>query len=794
MDPPFEIVQDVLKKPHPPIRVSTYHEVALSRDIVQKFLDTADGGVIGIAPAYGRNCLLLALAFSSAEHVLLVYLARKPPVKKRKNIPTIRELLQDLILCADTHTKFAFRMDIAATSLYLDLGVRITDAVDLLSAAQDSRHSLAALMNVLGGEEGLEKNNLVTLFQLEENAWAAWRAATLDSMTKRFAEVPRIDTRAFSESRLHSLAKLSREARRLIDLKPTRVENEVENQFSCKEGRLQVTSTRFKTRVLASKNQRVEVESTVGGKVSKFSGKTVFVDGRAARIALASDTFQGDTIRVTTIGRDAPTRVESQRASIVLNALQQTCTLLDNPFFQAIWLPNEKPAWSTIPRATHDISLYFPHATLNDSQRAAVRAILSNENANRVTLVQGPPGTGKTTVIAAAVMSILSSTDLERTVWVVAQSNVAVKNIAEKLADVDCDFTLLVSKDFHHDWRVCFPLAPNCYLCIFGSRRHEHLYGQIMDNVVRSDDLADDIVAVERRLAGIRVVLCTLSMLSHFRLSPITRLVPLHTVMVDEASQVEIGNFVPMLYSFSKSLQKLVFIGDDKQRWCISSCCRHTVKTVLIRFKASSKWNTCANRPSSSTPNIGWFRFSPRHIEPNSVFLLSMPEQLGSFIGKHVYDDKLKTVHSIATPCCRFISVKGNEVAKGRSWINVAEAQAAIAEARQYHAKGRSYRILTPYDAQRAILETNLKAAKIPWENKVFCVDSFQGNEDDYVILSTVRTEKIGFLAEVRRVNVMLSRCKKGMVICTNRTFLQGAAKDSLVGLLASEMGESTWN
>jgi regulator of nonsense transcripts 1 len=142
---------------------------------------------------------------------------------------------------------------------------------------------------------------------------------------------------------------------------------------------------------------------------------------------------------------------------------------------------------------------------------------------------------------------------------------------------------------------------------------------------------------------------------------------------------------------------------------------------------------------------------------------------------------------------------------------NVAEAQAAIAEARQCHAKRRSYRIITPYDAQRAILETNLKAAKIPWENKVFCVDSFQGqcialshqrilsvslyvgNEDDYIILSTVRSEKIGFLADVRRVNVMLSRCRKGMVVCTNRTFLQGEAKDSLVGLLASEIGPSAW-
>ncbi|KAJ7273061.1 P-loop containing nucleoside triphosphate hydrolase protein [Mycena rebaudengoi] len=743
-DEPFSVLQDICKAAHPPIRVTPYHESRLSRDIIQKFVDTAADGVIGVAPAYGKTCIL-SIAFSTAENALLVYLSRKAPPRK-----TNRELLHELILCAEGHTKFAFRMDGAASALYLDLELRITGAVDLLSVAQQNRQSLAALFSVLGGEEGLQKNNLVGLFQLEESiaapaahvalqAWAAWRAATLASNAKRLAEVPRIDTRAFSESRLRTLAQMTRGARLLTDLKPVRVENEVEREFSCKEGALQVTSTRFKMRVLVSSNQRVEVESTVKGKVSKVSGKAVFVDGRAARIALASDTVQGDNIRVTTIGREAPTLAEVHRANIVLKALQRTSTLPSQPFFQAIWLPDEKPAWSMSPRATHDISLYYPHATLNDSQRAAVRAILSNDNANRVTLVQGPPGTGKTTVIAAAVVSILSSTDEERTVWVLAQSNVAVKNIAEKLADVDCDFTLIVSKDFHHDW-------------------HEHLYGKIMDNVIRSDDLNDDIVGVERRIAGTRVVLATLSMLSNWRIGPITRLVPVQMVMVDEASQVEIGNFLPMLSLFSKSLQKLVFIGDDKQ---------------LPPYGQNS---------IDSLQSV----FEMEHLRKQAIFLdtqCNMPEELGAFIGKHVYDNKLKTVHPITTPCCRFVNVKGIEVAKGRSWINVAEAQAAIAEARRCHAKRRSYRIITPYDAQRAILETNLKAAKIPWENKVFCVDSFQGNEDDYIILSTVRSEKIGFLADVRR----------GMVVCTNRTFLQGEAKDSLVGLLASEIGPSAW-
>jgi regulator of nonsense transcripts 1 len=47
-----------------------------------------------------------------------------------------------------------------------------------------------------------------------------------------------------------------------------------------------------------------------------------------------------------------------------------------------------------------------------------------------------------------------------------------------------------------------------------------------------------------------------------------------------------------------------------------------------------------------------------------------MPTQLGAFIGKHVYDNKLKTVHPDKTPCCHFIDVKkSKEVPKGSSWI-----------------------------------------------------------------------------------------------------------------------------
>ena len=65
---------------------------------------------------------------------------------------------------------------------------------------------------------------------------------------------------------------------------------------------------------------------------------------------------------------------------------------------------------------------------------------------------QGPPGTGKTTVIAATVHSKIAEHH-SNTIWIVAHSNVAVKNVAEKLVDSGFfNFKLLVSRDFHYDW------------------------------------------------------------------------------------------------------------------------------------------------------------------------------------------------------------------------------------------------------------------------------------------------------------------------------------------------------
>ena len=99
----------------------------------------------------------------------------------------------------------------------------------------------------------------------------------------------------------------------------------------------------------------------------------------------------------------------------------------------------------------------------------------------------------------------------------------------------------------------------------FSYCRHEHLYERLEHCFIRSDLFIGGSVPISRLMLDTRVVICTLSMLSHPLLAPCYRVVPVHTVIFDEASQIEVGDYLPMLHRFKPDLQKMVFIGDDKQ-------------------------------------------------------------------------------------------------------------------------------------------------------------------------------------------------------------------------------------
>ena len=78
--------------------------------------------------------------------------------------------------------------------------------------------------------------------------------------------------------------------------------------------------------------------------------------------------------------------------------------------------------------------------------------------------------------------------------------------------------------------------------------------------------------------------------------------------------------------------------------------------------------------------------------------------------------------------------------------------------------------IITPYSGQNKLSREILKDynSNIFEEIKISTVDSFQGQEKDIIVVTLVRSNclsEIGFLNEIRRINVAITRCKLGLII-----------------------------
>lgn len=86
-----------------------------------------------------------------------------------------------------------------------------------------------------------------------------------------------------------------------------------------------------------------------------------------------------------------------------------------------------------------------------------------------------------------------------------------------------------------------------------------------------------------------------------------------------------------------------------------------------------------------------------------------------------------------------------------------------------------------------------MKGYNLVRENKCYTADSLQRKEAKVIIIPLVRTSTPGFLSVLNRMNVLLTRTSKIMIIVTNRKFIYGTASESLVGRLAREGGNSIW-
>jgi hypothetical protein len=88
--------------------------------------------------------------------------------------------------------------------------------------------------------------------------------------------------------------------------------------------------------------------------------------------------------------------------------------------------------------------------------------------------------------------------------------------------------------------------------------------------------------------------------------------------------------------------------------------------------------------------------------------------------------------------------------------------------------------VVTPYEGQRSYLVSHMQKngpmrSELYKEIEVASVDSFQGREKDFIIVSCVRSnaqQGIGFLRDPRRLNVALTRARYGVIIVGNARLL----------------------
>ncbi|KAK0445644.1 P-loop containing nucleoside triphosphate hydrolase protein [Desarmillaria tabescens] len=363
---------------------------------------------------------------------------------------------------------------------------------------------------------------------------------------------------------------------------------------------------------------------------------------------------------------------------LLLRALQGECHIRQSEFVRMLWFPSGEDKRNLVLSDTRTSS--FSSVKLNKSQREVVSAMMSNRP---LVLVHGPPGTGKTSTISAAA-EMWGRSNLPT--WIVAHSNVAVKNIAEKLVLSDVDFKIIVSKEFYVEW-------------------HEHLYTNIEDRLLRGDELPNNPKGLRRVIGSSSIILSTLSMASNpgFDKNGMFDIVPPRTLIVDEASQINVFDYMHMFVKFKDVMKKVRFFGDPKQL------------PPYGKEKAPSM--QCI--------------FDIEHLKDIAHTLdiqYRMPHPLGNFISQEVYHNQIRSEHEVTDPSCiAFINTKyGSEKKSGFSWMNEAEVH-TIAHLVQLYYKNHDFCVITPYDAQRAAIEKELKGQGLPWE-RVFNVDSFQGN------------------------------------------------------------------
>lgn len=451
--------------------------------------------------------------------------------------------------------------------------------------------------------------------------------------------------------------------------------------------------------------------------------------------------------------------------------------------------------------------------SLNPSQKSAIENALSCEN---FFLIHGPFGTGKTRTL---VELISQETRQNHKVLATAESNAAVDNILERLMEnKKLNLTRLGHPQRVSDHNITQTLAYKVEKHELNSRIkkiHKKIdkliekrnsftrptpqlrrgYGNydILHNASKGkggrgvspekmksmaqwiecnqeiDELHDDIKRVENKMIRdiIEISDVILATNSSAALDSIAK-TKFDVTIIDEASQATIPS---ILIPIAKA-RRFILAGDHKQ-----------LPPTIISAKAGDLEKTLFEElikiyPSKSQLLNVQYRMNKLLMKfPNKEFYNNGLKSDTS-VDEIKIDDLLNSNnHEEALLFINTSNVDNNREAHlkdSKSIMNRLESEIAVRIAKDYLDAGISEEdigIIIPYADQVKVIQE-----KTPVEVKT--VDGFQGREKEIIIISTVRSNddgNIGFLKDLRRLNVAITRAKRKLIIVGNKETLKNS-------------------
>lgn len=462
------------------------------------------------------------------------------------------------------------------------------------------------------------------------------------------------------------------------------------------------------------------------------------------------------------------------------------------------------------PSITEDnTSLNFIDTSLNESQKKAVKSALSTKD---FFLIHGPFGTGKTRTLTEL---IIQEHKRDKKILVTAESNIAVDNLLERIAineeinitrlgqlkrikEENQKYALISKVEQHPQGRKLqeyrniineYKNELNYYTKPTHDNRRGLSYNQIkqyarkkrqvhginkemmqsmarwIDYDEKIQELYNEIKKIEDKIMADIIDASDIIMSTNSSAAlDVIKNIRFDTVVVDEASQTTIPS---ILIPIAKA-RRFILAGDHKQ-----------LPPTIISSQAYKLERTLFE---------SLIRKYPDKAELLNV-QYRMNDKLMKFSNQNFYNNQLTTGNQIKNitlndilegvddDVITFIDTSQMENNQERqeeetnSYINPLEVELCtkiVNEYLDYGLKNEDIGIISPYSGQVNILVQSCDV-------EVKSVDGFQGREKELIIISTVRSNnrgEIGFLNDLRRLNVAITRARRKLIIIGNKQTL----------------------